>query len=125
MGARTVDATLKIVSSDLAAEELQALTREVSQTVNKETEVSATLPEVAGERGTKGDPITLSTIVLTALSSGTVVALFNVLKTFLERRPSLEKLQRTDGQKFKVRAEHLDKTQLEQTMKLANEFLRS
>ncbi len=53
------------------------------------------------------------------------MALLSVLKTYLERKPSLEmEFQRIDGQKFQIKAEHLDKSQIEQTMKLANEFLR-
>ncbi len=121
-----MDATLKIISSDLAAEDLQVLTRELSQALNKETEVSATLPEESGGPGTRGGAVELlGQILLTALSSGTVVALFNILKSYLERKPSLEmEFQRTDGQKLKVRAEDLDKSQIEQTMKLVNEFLR-
>ena len=120
-----MDATLKIISSDLATEDLQNLTHELFCALNEETETTATLPEEPGEGGAKGDPITLGTIVLTALSSGTVVALFNVLRTYFERKPSLEmEFQRSDGQKFKIRSEQLDKSQVEQAMKLAKEFLR-
>jgi hypothetical protein len=126
MEGTAVDAILKIISSDLAAEDLQALTRELSQNLNRETEVNADLPEEAGGPGTRGGAVELvGQILLTALSSGTVAALFNILKSYLERKPSLEmEFQRSDGQKLRVRAEDLDKGQIQQTMKLANEFLR-
>ena len=119
-----MDAHLTIACDELPIEDLQNLTQDISTTLNDETDVTATLPEEAGGAGTKGDPVTLATIVLTALSSGTVVALFNVLKTYFERKPSLRiEFERKDGEKFKVRAEQLNKNQVDETIKMANNFL--
>ena len=118
-----MDTTLRIIASDLGAEDLQDLTCELSQTLRKETEVDTTLPEGAGGPGTKGDPITLGTILITALTSGTVVALFNVLKSYFERRPTLEmEFQRPDGKTFKIRGETLGKGQIDQAIRLADDF---
>ena len=118
-----MDASLKITSNDLSDEDLQDLTHELSMTLNEETEVTATLPEETSEAGNKGDAITLCQILLTALSSGTVVALFNVLIAYLQRKPSLEiEFMRKDGQPFIVRTEHLSKDQLNQTLSLAKDF---
>jgi hypothetical protein len=62
-------------------------------------------------------------ILLTALSTGTVVALFNVLAVYFQRKPSLEiEFKRSDGQQFKIKAEQLNKSQIEKTVQLANEF---
>jgi hypothetical protein len=119
-----MDVTLKLSAADLDAEDLQDLTLELAKTLDRETDLHANLPEEHGGPGTKGDAITLGQIILTALSSGTVVALFGVLKSYFERKPSLAmELQRADGRNFKVAAEHLDKNQVNQTIKLANEFL--
>ena len=119
-----MEAILKITSDDLDEEKLQDLTRDLTRTLNRETDVEATLPEEAGELGDKGDPVTIGAIVLTALSSGTVVALFNVFRTYFERRQSLEvELARPDGKKFKLKAENLDEDEIERTVKLVNEFL--
>ena len=119
-----MDSTLQLTASDLSDEDLQVLTRELSKTLNDETEAKATLPEETGESGSKGDPITLGTIILTALTSGTVVALFNVIKSYIERKPSLElEFTRKDGQQLKIKAEQLNKDQIDQTIQLANDFI--
>lgn len=121
----SMDVTLKVFSSGLAAEDLQDLTRGLCNTINKETELIATLPGESGKAGMKGAPIELGQILLTALTSGTIVALFNVLKSYFERKPSLEiEFERTDGKKFKIQAEQLDKTRIEDSFKLANKFLQ-
>ncbi len=118
-----MDSTLQLTASDLSDEDLQKLTRELSKTLNDETEAKATLPEETGGPGSKGDPITLGTIILTALSSGTVVALFNVLKSYIERKSSLAiEFKRKDGQQLKIKAEQLNKHQIDQTIQIANDF---
>jgi hypothetical protein len=123
MEEKSVDTTLKIKADDLDAEDLQDLTRELSQSLRKETEVIATLPEGVAEPGTRGDPVTLGTIILTAFTSGAVVALFNVLKTYFERKPTLVmEFQRPDGKTFTVRADTLARAQIDQTIRLANDF---
>ena len=120
-----MDSTLQLTASDLSDEDLQKLTLELSKTLNDETEAKATLPENSGGPGSKGDPITLGTIILTALSSGTVVALFNVIKSYLERKPSLElEFKREDGQQLNIKAEQLHKDQLDHTIQLAKDFIR-
>jgi len=119
-----MDSTLQLTASDLSDEDLQKLTHEFSKTLNDETEAKATIPEKSGGPGSKGDPITLGTIILTALSSGTVVALFNVIKSYIERKPSLElEFKREDGQQLKIKAEQLNKDQIDQTIQMANDFI--
>ena len=120
-----MDATLSITCPDLSAQDLQELTRDLARTLNEETELTASLPEEPSRSaGTKGDPITLAHILLTALSSGTLVALFNVMKSYFERRSALEMVcERKDGEKFVIRAENLKANQVNETVKLAKEFL--
>ena len=119
-----MDSTLQLTASDLSDEDLQKLTLELSKTLNDETEAKATIPENSGEPGSKGDPITLGTIILTALSTGTVVALFNVLTAYFQRKPSLElEFKREDGQQLKIKAEQLNKDQIDQTIQMANDFI--
>ena len=120
-----MDSTLQLTASDLSGEDLQKLTLELSKTLNDETEAKATIPEKSGGPGSKGDPITLGTIILTALSSGTVVALFNAIKSYIERKPSLElELKSKDGQQLNIKAEQLHNDQIEQTIQLAKDFIR-
>ena len=119
-----MDSTLQLTAADLSDEDLQKLTLELSKTLNDETEAKAAIPENYGGPGSKGDPITLGTIILTALSSGTVVALFNVIKSYIERKPSLElELKREDGQRLNIKAEQLNKDQVEHTIQLAKDFI--
>ena len=119
-----MDSTLYLSANDLSDEDIQKLTLELSKTLNNETEAKATIPEKPGEPGSKGDPITLGTIILTALTSGTVVALFNVIKSYIERKPSLEfEFTRKDGQQLKIKAEQLNKDQIDQTIQMANDFI--
>jgi hypothetical protein len=121
-----MDAILKLTAADLDAEDLQDLTRDLVKTLNSETDLHATLPEERGGPGTKGDAITLGQIILTALSSGTIVALFGVLKSYFERKPSLELLvEGPDGRKFEVKAEQLSRNQVDQTIKMANDFIEA
>ena len=116
-----MDSTLQLTANDLSDEDLQKLTFELFKTLNDETEAKATLPEETGESGTRGDAITLGQILLTALSTGTVAALFNVLTAYFQRKPSLEiEFKRADGQQFKLKAEQLNKSQIEKTVQLAN-----
>lgn len=123
-GETAMEATLKITSDDLDEKKLQDLTRDLTNTLNRETVLTATLPEEAGEEGAKGDPITLGTILLAAIKSGAVVALFEVLKAYFERKPSLAiEIERGDGQKIKIGAEQLDEEQIGKTIELANDFL--
>jgi hypothetical protein len=119
-----MDSTLQLTASDLSDEDLQKLTLELSKTLNDETEAKANIPEKPGGAGSKGDPIALGTIILTALSSGTVVALFNVIKSYIERKPSLElEFKREDGQQLKIKAEQLSKDQIDYTIQMANDFI--
>lgn len=119
-----MDASLLISCKDLSDEDLQLLTGDLTNTLNRETELTGTLAEQTKKKGAKGEPITIGMIILTALSSGTVVALFNVLKSYFERRSSLEMvIKRADGEEFTIRAENLSSEQVDETIKMANEFL--
>ena len=103
---------------------LQALTLEMMRTLNSETDSRAGLAQANAGQGTRGDGVAIGQIILTALTSGTVVALFGVLKAYFERKPSLEiDLKRSDGTAFTVKASQLGKDTVDETMALAREFL--
>lgn len=118
-----MNVNMKIISDDTVDEDLQKLTRELLNAVNDETDATALLPESKSKTGDRGDAISIGQIILTALTSGTVVALFGVLKAYFERKPSMIiDFKRSDGQQFTVKAEQLSKTQIGQTLTLANKF---
>jgi hypothetical protein len=111
---------------DDSAEALQRFTHELLLTLNTETDARAALPEVPAEQGDRGDAVILGQIVLTALTSGTVVALFGVLKAYFERKPSMEiAFKRPDGADFTVKASQLGKSQVAETIALARDFFEA
>ncbi|NNF99818.1 MAG: hypothetical protein HKM93_10605 [Desulfobacteraceae bacterium] len=116
--------TMSLFSPDTAPEDLQPLVLELLSTINRETDALAQLPEEKSESGSKSaDMVTLSQIVLTAFSSGAVVALFEILKAYFQRKPSLEIVfKQPGGTQFKLKAEHLSASQVDETLALAREF---
>lgn len=116
-------ARLSLISDDLEGEDLQDLARGLCSNLNEETDVSASLEEGPGEPGDKGDPITVGTLILAFVTSGSAVALIQVLKTIFERKPLIEvELEREDGGKLRIRAEHLSPGQMERTLVLWRDF---
>lgn len=117
------EVSLSVGSADLSAEDLHALTANLSRTLIRETDVRATWPEQEGVPGNKGVPIEIGTLLLTFITSGAAVAMFQVLKSYFERSSSLEmEFQREDGKKLLIRAENVQPERIDQTMNLAREF---
>lgn len=118
--------SMKITSDDTETDDLQKLTLNLMNAMNSETDAKAALPDAPAEIGAKGEPVTIGLIILTALTSGTVVAIFEVLKSYFERKPSLEiDFKRTDGEQLKIKAEQLSKAQIDQTLLLAANFFEA
>ena len=108
---------LTVTSSQLGAAEVQSLARDLVSSINDHTDAKAALPEGAAKAGERGDPVTLGTIALSVISSGTVVALFQVIKSYFERDESLHiTFVGPDGKKLDVRAQNMSPARLEETM---------
>ena len=115
--------TLTVGCRHVPTEDLDQLARDLSRTLNHETDIESALSERAGGIGTKGDPISIGTIVLAFLTSGTAVAMFGVLKSYFERNSSLEmEFQREDGKKLMIRAENVQSDKIDSTIELARKF---
>jgi hypothetical protein len=120
-----MDATLSLHDSRMAAEDLQNLTAELLRSIRQETEVTAKLPEERGGAGAKGDAVTIGAIILAALSSPAVEALFQVLKSCIERKPTLRfEIEAADGRKLKIEAEHFSPEQIAQTMQAVKQLCK-
>jgi hypothetical protein len=120
-----IDARLSLHNSEMSDEDIQELTVALRRSLQQETDLSARLPEEIGGPGSKGDAVTIGLILLTALSSGTVVALLQVLKSYVERKPTLRiEIEHPDGRKVKIEAEHLSVAQIEQTTQTIKQLLR-
>ena len=118
-----MDATLSLHDSRMAAEDLQSLTARLLRSINQETELTARLPEERGSAGAKGDAVTIGAIILAALNSPAVEALFQVLKSYIERKPTLRfEIKTADGREMKIEAEHLSPAQIAQAMQAVKQL---
>jgi hypothetical protein len=116
--------SLQIEESGLPEEDLQEITRELCQTINDETEISAELQVGESVPGSRGEPITIGVIALAFLTSGAAVALFKVIKAYFERNRSLKIIfKRSDGETLELGAENLSADQIDDTIAMAKAFV--
>ena len=89
------------------------LTREFVATLNRLPGIDATLPETEAEPGYRGPPLSGEIILQLIASGGVVVTLINVLRSYFDRKPSLEfELTRKDGTSLKLKAENFNEQQI-------------
>jgi hypothetical protein len=115
---------LAVSSSGLWDEALQDLTQELCNSLNEEAHLSASLPTAPPAPGAKGDPITLGVILLSFITSGAAVALFNTLSAYFARSKTLEfVLSKPGGSSVTVKSQNVSAEEREQTLALLSEFL--
>ena len=124
---KEVQIGVQLKCDDLSESKLQALTREMLQSLKKARLGPPTLPEIESKGEAKGDPVSLGTILLALVGShGVAVSLAQVLKAYVDRKPSWAvELKRHDGTSLKLKAENLHREQFEHTTKIVEEFLKS
>ncbi|MCI0339346.1 MAG: hypothetical protein L0226_17370 [Acidobacteria bacterium] len=118
--------TLSLSATDLDNDDLQNLTRNLCRYLTDETGVAATLDTRPSESGAKGDLPVYGQIIIAAISGGGfAVALVNVLKAYVQRKPSLQfELTKKNGDKIKIKGDDLradDMNDLTQAIKKAIE----
>lgn len=119
-----MSAILSLSATDLDKDDLQELTRRLRNELN-EAGGDATLHTQPAAVGDKSDLVPVwGQIAITALGDGGfAVALVNVLKSYIERKPSLQfEMQKKDGDNLTIRTERLrgdDMTMLTQMNKEA------
>jgi hypothetical protein len=121
-----MSAILSLSAADLDEDDLQNLTHGLCRDLRDEVGINAHLATQPAAIGHKGDLSVLGQIVLSGIGAGGfAVALVNVLKSYIERKPSLQfELQKKDGDKLTIKAEDLrgdDMTRLTQVIKEAIE----
>lgn len=112
--------TLSLSSSQLDDDDLQALTRQLCNEINRETDINADLVAQDSENS-KGKQLQLGTIALAfLLDSGKVAAvaapymaatmlLIELIRLYIEREPSLQfEVQRTDGTRVIVHCKNIE-----------------
>lgn len=118
-----MDQNLIVTSERLAPDEVQAVARELVTSINRHTDTQAELPEGETQAGERGDPVTIGAIALSVITSGTAVALFQVIKAYIERDESLEMaFERPDGRKLTIKAENMSTERIDETVAMAKAF---
>lgn len=112
---------LQIYSDSLSPNTLQDLTRQVYQSIKKETKIQVNLDEQFQDN-TKGEVINTGTIILTFITGGGAVALINVLKSYIDRGSRLEMTLEKDGKKLSLNSINTDSSQIDQTIDLLSRF---
>jgi hypothetical protein len=121
-----MDLTLSMRADDLDPEDLQQLSLDLCRSLIDGAGVDAAPIEAAADGGTRGDPITLGALAITFLTSGTAVALLNVLKSYFDRSAAVSvELARADGAKLTLKADSLRSGQFQQTLAMAHRFLEA
>ena len=99
--------TLSIEAANLSPDERDSLTRDLFDTIRVETDIEPQLVRGPTQGGAKGDPITLGTVALTFLTTGTAVALLKTLAVYFKRQPYLKiKFHSARDRTFELEARH-------------------
>lgn len=80
---------LQLQSDSLDIESIHSISTLMSNSIERETDYEVVNEQAIASIGDKGDPITIGTIVLAAISTGTVISLLDVIKTYLSKEPEL------------------------------------
>lgn len=98
-----MSAQLSISPGYLEPEELDRLSRDLERQLTETGGVALGAVPHPTAPGQRGDPITVGTLLLTAVTSGTVSALFNIIKSYVDRGIDLTfEGTGTDGRPIKI-----------------------
>jgi Effector Associated Constant Component 1 len=116
---------LSISATDLDDESLQKLTRELCQELRDEAGIESSLAEQPAAPGRKGDLATIGQILIAAVGAGgPIVALVNVLKAYVQRKPSLQfEFHTKDGDKVRITADDLRGEDMEKLLQAINHLI--
>ena len=120
-----MDCALSLVASDLHPEDLHDLSLDLRDDLAA-AGVEAEPVEEKAPGATRGDLMTIGSLALTLVTSGTAAALLNVVRAYFDRSsssPVVVELTRPDGAKLTVQAGSLRGAEFERTLSLANQFL--
>jgi hypothetical protein len=103
MAERVMSAKLSILPGGLEPEDLDRLSRDLERQLAETSGVTFSPELPALIPGQRGDPVTVGTLLLAAVTSGTVSALFNIIKSFVDRGLDLTfEGTRSDGKPIKI-----------------------
>ena len=112
------DISVRLLAGD-DEEKSFSLSREFSSDVARLDGVASHAPEAAApEPGKRGEPVTLGTIVITAVSSGALSALVATIGSFLTRDKHTEvEISRPDGLKIKISSARSNLAELQEALR--------
>jgi hypothetical protein len=114
---------MKIVQDEIREDRLADLTADIARLIQKETDIRTELPREKPGPGMKGEPVTIGLIILTFISSGAAVALFDVLKSYFVRDSSLKITFKTpDGKEITLDQKNMGKDQVRDTLTTVQDF---
>jgi hypothetical protein len=115
---------MQVSMADTDPEDLHEIAFDLMNTVNSETDIVAEIGEQPGKVGDKGESALIGQIIMTAFTSGAVVALFEVIKAYFERKPLMQiELKRPDGEQLMIKTEQVNRDHLDQTIAMASKFI--
>lgn len=119
-----METSLFVAASSLSSEEVTGLTDELCKAIQENENVSAEVSKSVASSGAK-DAIAFGTIVLAFISSGAAVALFETLRSYFDRTPSLElRFEKENGDKFLLRSKHMRGPEFAKSLDAARTFFQ-
>src|ERR1700760_1754119 len=116
---------ISLRSNEIDPDRLHASTLELKRSLLDDTEAIVSAPPTYSTTGAKGDPISVGTIIVTFLTSGTAISLFKVLEAYVTRKRSIDlEVSRPDGAKFVLRRKDLSAKDLAGTQKVFENFIK-
>jgi hypothetical protein len=120
----TMSIELSVSSGDLRGRALQDLTQDFCETLVRDVKLEAVIKEGSASLGEKGEPITIGVIVLSLITSGAAVALFNAMSAYFARtRKLIFSLKKANGETISITSENISPQEREQTLKQLQAFL--
>src|SRR4051812_44724679 len=104
-----MDIKIQISEPGVDEAKIASLSRQLMQSIKDDGIGIARSPAESGERGSKGDPVTIGAIILSLIGDGGVAGkLIDVLRSIVDRRPTIEiELEGPAGKKMKLNATNL------------------
>ena len=104
-------------SDHLNEDDINDLCNQLLLDILRDTDIEAIPLENDAIIGHKGDTVTVGAIVLSVISSGSLVALFEIFKTYFAREPSVQvEINKKDGSKIKLSAQNCSAETISKTL---------
>ncbi|MFL4471145.1 hypothetical protein ACERZ8_15110 [Tateyamaria armeniaca] len=100
---------LTLHSDGLSDSATQARLRQLAREIEARSDAKTELARGDATPGTKGDAVTIGTLLMTLMTSGAAVAALNVLKSWVEKDKTISfSLKRSDGTEISVNASNME-----------------